>query len=208
MCSGRLYNPIFWEYYNSDGVYSDSFECSKIMNDYQVECRKEMYLYNSLPHDEEGDRQRSELLKAIFGEFEGFRKIEAPFYANYGGKHTKLKGIFFANFNLTLIEDGEIEIGDKTMVGPNVVISTAEHPKSSAIRALGQGILYNKKVTIGNNVWIGSGAQIFAGATIGDNCIIGAGSIITKNTVIPPNKIATGVVSKKIVHQLKDIKDE
>ena len=205
MCSGKLYNPITWRYYDGNMSPCGQADCSKIMNDYQRNCRKAMELYNSLPQTEKCDKRREKLLTEIFGKSNSFRRIEAPFHANYGGTHTALKGMFYAGFNLTLIEDGQIEIGDKTMIGPNVTISTAEHPVDKDIRELGQGILYNKKVTIGRNVWIGANVTILSGVTIGDNCVIGANSLITKNTIIPNNKLAVGVVSPNNVDLLKDI---
>ena len=34
----------------------------------------------------------------------------------------------YANFNLTLVDDTHIYVGDNTMFGPNVVVATAGHP--------------------------------------------------------------------------------
>lgn len=206
MCSGRLYNPFTWQYFEEPFAEKvEGIDYAAIMSKYQVDCRRQMYEYNSLPHDESGDKRRRELLIEIFGERDNaFCWIEPPFNANYGGHHTKIKGIMFANFNLTLIEDGEIEIGDKVMIGPNVTIATAEHPKDIEIRSLGQGILYNKKIVIGNNVWIGAGVTILAGAVIGDNCIIGANSVVTKDTAVPANTLACGVINNN--YKWKQIK--
>lgn len=206
MCSGKLYNPLSWRYYDGDVSPCGNVDCSEIMKTYQIQCRKDMEKYNSLPLTEKYDKKRQKLLSNIFGRCDCFRRIETPLHANYGGKHTTLRGMFYAGFNLTLIEDGQIEIGDKTMIGPNVTICTAEHPTDVKIRNMGQGILYNKKVTIGSNVWIGANVTILAGANIGNNCVIGANSIITRDTVIPDNKIAVGIVSPKIVSKLKNIK--
>lgn len=205
MCSGKLYNPITWRYHDGNISPCGNYDCAKIMDDYQKACRQSMNKYNVLPLTKRGDKKRKKLLADIFGNSNCLRRIEAPFHANYGGKHTTLKGMFYAGFNLTLIEDGRIEIGDKTMIGPNVTICTAEHPIGKDIRALGQGVLRNIKVTIGSNVWIGANVTILAGVTIGDNCVIGANSIITKNTVIPNNKIAFGIVSPNNVDLLRYI---
>lgn len=206
MCSGRFYDPIHWCYYDDENSVAHP-EYAAVMDEYQAECRKEMYSYNLLPNNKAGEKKKQKLLDKIFGECIGFRKIEAPFNANYGGKHTKLNGAIYVNFNLTLIEDGEIEIGDKVMIGPNVTICTAEHPQSRSIRNNGQGILRNKKIIIGNNVWIGADVKIFGGAIIGDNCIIGAGSIVLNDMVIPPNKVAYGIISKNTVSNLKDVEE-
>ena len=34
----------------------------------------------------------------------------------------------YASFNLTVVDDGEVFIGDKVMFGPNVTIATVNHP--------------------------------------------------------------------------------
>lgn len=94
----------------------------------------------------------------------------------------------YANFNLTLVDDGHIYIGDKTMIGPNVTIATAGHPILPSLRE--KAMQYNIDVHIGKNVWIGAGAVILPGITIGDNTVIGAGSIVTKD--IPANVVAVG----------------
>lgn len=44
------------------------------------------------------------------------------------GSHVFLEEHFYANFNLTIIDDGEVHIGDHTMIGPNVKICTTGHP--------------------------------------------------------------------------------
>ena len=94
----------------------------------------------------------------------------------------------YANFNLTLVDDGHIYIGDHTMIGPNVTIATAGHPILPELRE--KEMQYNVDVKIGRNVWIGAGAIIVPGVTIGDNTVIGAGSVVTKD--IPANVVAVG----------------
>ena len=94
----------------------------------------------------------------------------------------------YANFNLTLVDDANIYIGNDVMFAPNVVVATAGHPIDPELRA--RGLQYNKEVRIGNNVWVGAGALIMPGVTIGDNSVIGAGSVVTKD--IPANVVAVG----------------
>ena len=74
------------------------------------------------------------------------------------------------------------------MFGPNVTISTANHPINTELR--GRQLQYNKDVHIGNNVWICAGVIICPGVSIGDNSVIGAGSIVTKD--IPADVVAVG----------------
>ena len=94
----------------------------------------------------------------------------------------------YANFNLTLVDDGHIYIGDKVMIGPNVTIATANHPIDPELRY--RALQYNKDVYIGDNVWIGAGVIIVPGVHIGKNSVIGAGSVVTKN--IPDGVVAAG----------------
>ena len=142
--------------------------------------------YNRLgPQDAE---KRSELLKEMFGAIGKNCYIEPPFHANWSGKHVFFGDDVYANFNLTLVDDGNIYIGDKTMIGPNVTISTAGHPVLPELRE--RSMQFNKDVHIGRNVWIGAGAVILPGITIGDNSVIGAGSIVTKD--IPSGVVAVG----------------
>ena len=94
----------------------------------------------------------------------------------------------YGNFNLTLVDDGDIYIGDRCMFGPNVTVATAGHPVEPKLRS--RGLQFNLPVHIGKNVWVGAGAVILPGVTIGDNSVIGAGSVVTKD--IPANCVAVG----------------
>ena len=95
----------------------------------------------------------------------------------------------YANFNLTLVDDTDIFVGDYTMFGPNVTVATAGHPILPSLRE--KAYQFNKAVHIGNNCWIGAGCVIVPGVTIGDNTVIGAGSVVTRD--IPPSVVALGV---------------
>ncbi len=132
--------------------------------------------------------KRSELLKDMFAEIGENCYIEPPFHANWGGKHVHFGKNVYANFNLTLVDDGHIYVGDYTMIGPNVTIATAGHPIAPALRE--QAYQYNFPVHIGKNCWLGAGVVVVPGVTIGDNTVIGAGSIVTKD--IPSNVVAMG----------------
>lgn len=152
----------------------------------QATCVQYMKEYNTLGL---GDDERiNELLKLSFAEVGEDTFIQPPYYANWGGAHVHLGSGVYANFNLTLVDDGHIYIGDKTMIGPNVTIATAGHPILPSLRE--KAMQYNIDVHIGRNVWIGAGAVILPGITIGNNSVIGAGSIVTKD--IPSNVVAVG----------------
>ena len=113
--------------------------------------------------------------------------IEPPLHANWGC-HTHLGNNVYANFNLTLVDDTDIYIGDSVMLGPNVVLATAGHPVDPELRRL--VYQFNQPIHIGNNVWLGAGVIVLPGVTIGDNSVVGAGSVVTKD--IPANVVAVG----------------
>ena len=140
---------------------------------------------NTRPSD---GQRRQELLRQIFQDMGEGCYIEPPLRSNWGGYHTHFGDHVYANFNLTLVDDGHIYVGSKTMIGPNVTIATAGHPIEPNLRYL--EMQYNMDVHIGTNVWIGAGCVILPGVTIGDNTVIGAGSIVTKD--IPANVVAVG----------------
>ena len=132
--------------------------------------------------------KREALLKELFAELGEECYIEPPLHANWGGHHVHFGRNVYANFNLTLVDDTHIYVGDYTMFGPNVVIATGGHPLLPALRE--KGYQYNASVRIGKNCWIGAGVIIVPGITVGDNVVIGAGSIVTKD--IPSNVLAVG----------------
>ena len=114
--------------------------------------------------------------------------IEPPLRANWAGKFVHFGKNIYANFNLTLVDDTEIRVGDNTMFGPNVTVATAGHPVLPELRE--KAYQFNIPVRIGRNCWIGAGAVILPGVTIGDNTVVGAGSVVTKD--LPPNVVAAG----------------
>lgn len=147
---------------------------------------KYMKEYNTLGLGDE--KRMKELMPLMFAEVGPNTYVQPPFYANWGGAHVHFGEWVYANFNLTLVDDGHIYIGDHTMIGPNVTIATAGHPILPELRE--KEMQYNVDVKIGRNVWIGTGAIIVPGVTIGDNTVIGAGSVVTKD--IPANVVAVG----------------
>lgn len=132
--------------------------------------------------------KREHLLKEMFAEIGEGCYIEPPFHANFGGAHVHFGNYIYANFNLTMVDDTHIYVGDYTMFGPNVVVATAGHPILPELRM--KMYQYNMPIHIGKNCWIGAGALIMPGVTIGDHVVVGAGSVVTKD--LPSNVVAVG----------------
>ena len=152
----------------------------------QALCLEKLCDYNAIrPLQAE---KRAELLKEMFAEIGENCYIEPPLHANWAGKFVHFGKNVYANFNLTLVDDTHIYVGDSTMIGPNVTIATAGHPILPVLRE--KVYQFNLPVRIGKNCWIGAGAIILPGITIGDNTVIGAGSVVTKD--LPANVVAVG----------------
>lgn len=173
---------MFYEFGHKDPV---DIEIENRLNAERIHCKEMMFDYNHTRPSDQKTRQR--ILKELLGSCGDKVYIEDGFHMSYG-KNVFLEENFYANFNLTIVDDGEVHIGDKTMIGPNVTICTTGHPADPHLRELVAH--YSLPITIGKNVWIGSHAVILPGVTIGDNSIIGAGSIVTKD--IPENVVAVG----------------
>lgn len=169
MNEGRLYLPTDEDILKEQSSYLDL-----------------LYDYNATRPSE--SEKRANLLGKMLAKVGPQCYIEPPFHANWGGRNVHFGRNVYANFNLTLVDDGNIYVGDYTMIGPNVTITSAGHPVLPQLRQ--QAYQYNLPVHIGKNVWIGAGAILLPGVTVGDNSVIGAGSIVTKD--IPANVVAVG----------------
>ncbi|PST85456.1 sugar O-acetyltransferase [Photobacterium sp. NCIMB 13483] len=161
------------------------YACDDALAERQLACLEVLYDFNHTRPSE--IEKRTQLMQQLFAEVGEGCYIEPPLHANWG-KHTHLGRNVYVNFNLTLVDDTHIYIGNDVMIGPNVTIATAGHPIDPLRRQ--QVTQFNIPVTIGNNVWIGAQCVILPGISIGDNTVIGAGSIVTRD--IPSNVVAMG----------------
>ena len=168
MLSGKLYDCA------DETLQARQRELNELVFDYN----------NTRPTD---GKRRQTLLRQIFEDLGEGCYIEPPLHANWGS-HTHLGNKVYANFNLTLVDDTHIYIGDNVMFGPNVTLCTAGHPIEPELRR--QVYQYNFPIHIEENVWIGAGVIVLPGVTIGKNSVIGAGSVVTRD--IPENVVAMG----------------
>ncbi len=157
----------------------------------QTACLEILYDFNQTRPSECGKRE--DILKKLFAAMGENCYIEPPLHANWG-KHVHMGNDVYANFNLTLVDDADIHIGNNVMFGPNVVVDTAAHPIRPDIRK--NKVQFNVPVIIEDNVWVGAGVIILPGVRIGENSVIGAGSVVTKD--IPANAVAYGTPCRVI----------
>ncbi|WP_233523870.1 maltose acetyltransferase domain-containing protein [Thomasclavelia ramosa] len=76
----------------------------------QLQCVEKLYDYNVTRPSEK--QKRKGLLKEMFAVIGDGCHIEPPFHANWGGKYVHFGKGVYANFNLTLVDDVEIYVGD------------------------------------------------------------------------------------------------
>lgn len=76
---------------------------------------------------------------------------------------------------------GGVTIGQYFHCGRGLTIFSSEHLYKDAQKIPYDKLILNRKVTIGDFVWIGANVTILPGVTIGEGSIIGAGSIVTKD---------------------------
>ena len=87
----------------------------------QIKCLEVLYDFNAT-RPSQGELRQS-LMKKLFAEVGEGCCIEPPLHANWG-KYTHLGDFVYANFNLTLVDDTHVYIGNHVMIGPNVTIDT------------------------------------------------------------------------------------
>lgn len=167
MMSGKLYNP----YKVCDGSWPKIHEAVKLFND------SEFWR----------DTSALENLKKYLGSAPDDLVLIPPVCFSHGdriffGKH------FYANTDLTILDENNVIFGDNVFLAPHVSIYTVGHPIDAEIR--NTKLDYAKPVTIGSNVWIGGNVIINPGVSIGSNVVVGSGSVVTKN--IPDNSVAVG----------------
>jgi galactoside O-acetyltransferase len=155
----------------------------------QMQYQDALWRFNHMGPSEFEERQ--ELMKEIFAECGENTFLQGPVNSNWGGRHVHLGSNIYANFNLTLVDDGHIYIGDWAQFGPNVTLTTAGHPVLPELRTgFGTVLQFNKDIHIGENAWLGAGVTVLPGVTIGEGAVIGAGSVVTRD--IPANVVAVG----------------
>lgn len=119
------------------------------------------------------------------------------------GKYTRIKpGCVFKN----------VDVGNYCSIANDVMAGLGQHPTGylstnsifykagiSADFAREIDFEEERRITIGNDVWIGNGAVIMDGVTIGNGAIIASRAVVTKD--IPPYAVVGGVPAKVIKYR-------
>lgn len=182
MKSGALYYE-FGNDSEEDKVYE------KVIDQQRIRGKDLQFEYNNtIPSDM---KRKNEILKELLGDVGKEVWIEAPAHFSYGC-NTHIGDHFYSNYNLVVVDDTDVYIGNHVMIAPNVTISATGHPVDAEIRR--KGTQFSVPVVIGDDVWIGANAVILPGVHIGDRAVIGAGSVVTHD--IPSDTVAVGCPCK------------
>lgn len=172
------------------------YDCNnKEILKYQLDCIDELNNFNNSKSSLDNLKNREQMLKEMFGSIGTNCYVEPPIHANYGCKNVFVGNNFYANFNLTLVDDGKITIGNNVLIGPNCTIITPVHPLDKDERMSDKN-QKNIPVVIEDDVWIAANVTILPGVTIGHGSVIGAGSVVTKDVL--PNSLYYGNPAKFI----------
>lgn len=137
--------------------------------------------------------ERSEILRGMLGRVGERFLIHSPFRCDFGS-HIFIGDDLVANYNLTILDEGRVTVGDRVFIGPDVSIYTIIHALDPEQRS--QGVMRAEEVVIEDDVWICGGVTILPGVTIGRGAVIGAGSVVTRS--VPPMTLAAGNPCKPI----------
>ena len=140
---------------------------------------------NQLPPSRRDEREA--IIRQLFGHVGKEITLHSPFHCDFGEQIT-VGDHFVGNFNLTILDEAPVTIGNHVFIGPDVGIYTVRHALLTDQR--NAGIMQSLPVTIHDNVWIGGHATLLPGVTIGQGAVIGAGSVVTHD--IPPQVVAAG----------------
>lgn len=149
------------------------------------ECEELCFRLNSLPPSDLSGRHR--IIKDLLGHIGEKFTIHSPFHCDFG-TNIHIGENFVGNFNLTILDEADVTIGDNVFIGPNTSLCTVVHALDAGER--NAGIMCARPITIGSDVWIAANVVVLPGVTIGDGAVVGAGSVVTKD--IPPRTLAVG----------------
>lgn len=104
------------------------------------------------------------------------------------------KGVGIGN-SCQIVCHHRIEIGENTIIGPNVMIFDHNHQFDSATgvkhKSFDKGV-----IIIGKNCWLGASCVILKDVHIGNNVVAAAGSVVTKDV---PNGVVIGGIPAKVL---------
>jgi len=100
------------------------------------------------------------------------------------------------NWGCYISGEGGLEIGDRVLIGPRVLILSAGHGYLDDRRLIQEQGLTHGRIVIEEDVWIGGGSVILQGVRLGRGCVVGGGSTVVKD--VPPYGVAAGAPARVV----------
>lgn len=131
--------------------------------------------------------EREKIVREMIGSIGGRFVLHSPFRCDFG-TNIHIGDNFIGNFNLAILDEAEVTIGNNVFIGPNCSLCTIVHALDAGQR--NAGIMRALPITVGDDVWIAANVVVLPGVTIGRGAVIGAGSVVTKD--VPAGVLAAG----------------
>jgi len=117
-------------------------------------------------------------LAALFGALGPGAVIETPLHCDYGWNIRAGRNLYL-NSGCVILDVRPVTIGDDVLLGPQVQLLAADHPRDPAMRRAGRE--FGRPIRIGDGAWLGGGAIVLPGVTVGRHAIVGAGAVVTRD---------------------------
>ena len=91
---------------------------------------------------------------------------------------------------------GQIKIGNRVSIGPNVVLRASNHKFSDRSIPFQMQGHEAGKITIGDDVWIGANCVVVPDVVVGTGAVLAAGAVVTKD--VEDYAIVGGVPARRI----------
>ncbi len=147
--------------------------------------------FNNIPYND--DEARYKLCFSHFGKVGKNLIIKKTFSCDLGFNIFVGDDVFI-NYNCVFLDMAKIIIGNRVLIGPNVLLCTATHSSESKDRSSGSGFAI--EIVIEDDAWIGAGAIVLPGVTIGRGAVVAAGAIVTKD--VKPFSVVAGNPAKEL----------
>lgn len=96
--------------------------------------------------------------------------------------------------NFTVNGDGQVSIGNRCDVGPEVFFQTGGHKIGDFRRRAGEGVVFESRV--GDGCWICARSNILGGSNIGDSTVVASSACVVGD--IPSNVLCGGIPARVI----------
>lgn len=148
-----------------------------------------------IPEQLGGKLFRRFLVRGFFAECGRSVNIGAKAYIGRG-RNIHLGDYSSIGWKASLHANAPIVIGRDVLMGPEVMVITAQHRTDSTEMPMRLQDYSVAPVEIEDDVWIGARVIILPGVRIGRGSIVGAGSVVTKE--VPPYSVVGGVPARLI----------